>query len=344
MNAPAAIESWLAGRPEPDPDPARSVRELARRGLAGPPTLPLPGAGSTAARFAGLAAIASHDLALARLAEGHADAVAILAEAAAEPPPPPDLLLGVWAAGPPGDVVAEPSPSGYRLTGKRRWCSGAGQLSHALVTAALAGEEASDGAALFLVPLQEGGVEVDRESWRAVGMARTDTFDVSFDALQLEGEALVGPPGWYLRRPGFWQGGAGVAACWWGGARGVAAPLEMRASQGGDAHLRAAHGYVSAQLFSMRASLEAVAAAFDEDPADAGARAGRLAQLVRTVVERGCGEVLRLVGEALGAGPLCHDAAHAQKVADLTVYLRQHHGPRDAAALSEELTRAGGPQ
>ena len=31
----------------------------------------------------------------------------------------------------------------------------------------------------------------------------------------------VGPDGWYLERPGFWFGAAGVAACWYGGARGL---------------------------------------------------------------------------------------------------------------------------
>ena len=36
---------------------------------------------------------------------------------------------------------------------------------------------------------------------------------------------------------------------------------------------------------------------------------------------------------ALGAGPLCHDEAHARRVADLTVYLRQHHAERNLAEL-----------
>ena len=31
----------------------------------------------------------------------------------------------------------------------------------------------------------------------------------------------VGPPNFYLERPGFWFGATGVAACWYGGARGL---------------------------------------------------------------------------------------------------------------------------
>ena len=43
------------------------------------------------------------------------------------------------------------------------------------------------------------------------------------------------------------------------------------------------------------------------------------------------------MGRALGAGPLAHDAEHAQRVADLSVYVRQHHGERDLAGLGELL-------
>ena len=41
--------------------------------------LPLPGSGRTRERWAALADLAGEDLSLARLAEGHADALAILA-------------------------------------------------------------------------------------------------------------------------------------------------------------------------------------------------------------------------------------------------------------------------
>ena len=43
--------------------------------------------------------------------------------------------------------------------------------------------------------------------------------------------------------------------------------------------------------------------------------------------------MLDRVGRALGAGPLCLDPVHAQRVADLPVYLRQSHAERDLAGL-----------
>ena len=50
--------------------------------------LPLPGGGRTGERWAVLAELAGEDLSLARLAEGHADALAILAELGAGAPAP----------------------------------------------------------------------------------------------------------------------------------------------------------------------------------------------------------------------------------------------------------------
>ena len=50
--------------------------------------LPLPGSGATRERLAALAGLAGEDLSLARLGEGHADAVAILAELGGPRPDP----------------------------------------------------------------------------------------------------------------------------------------------------------------------------------------------------------------------------------------------------------------
>ena len=51
--------------------------------------------------------------------------------------------------------------------------------------------------------------------------------------------------------------------------------------------------------------------------------------------------MLARTGRALGAGPLGHDEAHSRAVADLTVYLRQHHAERDLARLGELVAQQG---
>jgi alkylation response protein AidB-like acyl-CoA dehydrogenase len=287
--------------------------------------LPSPGSGRTRERWAALADLAHEDLSLGRLAEGHADAVAILAELDG-PAPPPGSKWGVWAAHPPGPGLrAEPDPGGWRLSGTKQYCSGAFTCTHVLVTA-----DAPGGRRLFAVTT--GTLTPVPGTWSAVGMAGSDTLDVAFAQVPA---TPVGAPGAYTDRPGFAHGGVGVAACWYGGARGVGATL-LSAATRRDVGLHAlAHlGAVDVALRTARDALDQAADEIDADPADLKDGGWRRALRVRALVEAAATQVMRHVGRALGAGPLCHDAAHARRVADLTVYLRQHHAERDLAALA----------
>ena len=315
--------------------------------LLEPPRLPLPGSGFTWERFLVLAAIAEHDVALGRLAEGHADALAILDEARrrgqCDAVPAQGATLGVWAAGPPNDLVLREKGDGLALDGRRRWCSGAGSLGSALVTA-LPEKERTSRPRLVLCRLDAPGIEVDFSSWPAVGMARSETFDVVFHDVPLYDDALVGPPGFYTERPGFYHGAAGVAACWWGAARGIVRPLSEKAASSKDPHVEAAHGEAAASLFAIESCLRRSAALFDSDPEDKSEKARSLAEITRLVTLRQATRVIEKVADATGAEPLCHDKSHARRVADLLVYLHQHHGARDAAALSLVLGERGWPR
>ena len=294
--------------------------------------LPLPGGGRTGERWAALAELAGEDLSLARLAEGHADALAILAELGAAPPPP-GSRWGVWAAQPPGPgLEASQAGGGWRLDGVKRYCSGARSCTDALVTAA-----APDGSRLFAVSTRE--LSPDPGSWPAVGMAASDTLDVRFAGIAA---TPVGEPGGYTGRPGFAHGGAGVAACWYGGARGIGRTL-LAAAAGRDLgpHGLAHLGAVDIALRAAKAVLEVAAGEIDADPGDRENRGWLRALRVRALTEAMAAEVMQRVGRALGAGPLCHDEAHARRVADLTVYLRQHHAERDLAELGALVASDG---
>ena len=118
-------------------DTGLDVRFLAE--VARGERVPLPGGGDTTARFRYLADVASTSVVLARLVEGHQDAVAILAEAGREAPR--GAALGVWAAaGRNGPLVATPVRNGWHISGVKPYASGASTLTHALVTA-----DAADG-------------------------------------------------------------------------------------------------------------------------------------------------------------------------------------------------------
>jgi alkylation response protein AidB-like acyl-CoA dehydrogenase len=294
--------------------------------------VPLPGSGGTRERWAAFADLAEEDLSLVRLGEGHADAVAILAELGG-PPPRPGSRWGVWAANPPGpNVTASRHDGSWVLNGTKQYCSGARVCTHALVTAT-----AGDEPRLFAVAVED--LEPRDGSWPATGMAGSDTLDVGFAAVAAE---PVGPPGGYTSRPGFSHGGAGVAACWYGGARGVARAL-LRAAAKRDVgpHALAHLGAVDIALQTARAALGQAADEIDADPGDQRGEGPLRALRVRALTEAVATDVLSRTGRALGAGPLSHDEAHSRAVADLTVYLRQHHAERDLARLGELVAEHG---
>ncbi|MDG4801980.1 acyl-CoA dehydrogenase family protein [Micromonospora sp. WMMD980] len=301
--------------------------------LTGRLDLPSPGAGRTAERFRRFVELGRADPALARLGEGHADALAILAELGVPIDPAwRREPWGVWAAAP-ATLTATRDGGRWRLTGDRPWCSGAGLLSRALVTAT-----ADDGVRLFAVEVGGPGVTPLAGTWPAVGMAASDSRTVRFDDVPA---TPVGGPGRYTARPGFWHGGVGVAACWYGGAVGVADTLCAAARRRPlGPHALAHLGAVDAALVAARAVLSAAAAEIDAHPTR---DADRLAHQVRATVEATASTVVDRVGRALGAGPLCQDADHARRVADLTVYLRQSHAEADLAHLGELVTAAGDP-
>ena len=108
--------------------------------------------------------MAEEDLSLARLAEGHTDAIAILAELGASLPAA-GSRWGVWAAQPPGPgLVATRVGHGWRLDGMKPYCSGARSCTDALVTA-----KAPDGNRLFAVSTRD--LAPVPGSWPATGMA-----------------------------------------------------------------------------------------------------------------------------------------------------------------------------
>jgi alkylation response protein AidB-like acyl-CoA dehydrogenase len=326
------MDSWQQAAENTPAAWQRTARAFTATVESGRLDVPLPGSGATRDRWAAFADLAGEDLSLARLGEGHADAIAILAELGG-PRPRPGSRWGVWAANPPGpNVTASREGGTWVLQGTKQYCSGARVCTHALVTAA-----ANDGARLFAVATED--LEPLDGSWPATGMAGSDTLDVGFTEIPAE---PVGPPDGYVNRPGFSHGGAGVAACWYGGARAVAVALLSAASKRDVGPHALAHlGAVDLALRTARAALDQAADEIDADPDDLRGEGPLRALRVRTLVEAVATDVLARTGRALGAGPLSHDEAHSRAVADLTVYLRQHHAEHDLARLGALVAERG---
>jgi hypothetical protein len=318
---PAWAEPLVEASQKVGEDAAAALRLAEEFGVL----LPQPGGGDTAARWAVLAAVSRASLTAGRVLEAHSDALAILGEAG---DPAPAGTWGVFAAeAAPHRLEARDRGGCVALHGVKPWCSLAEQLDAALITA-----HAGSDRQLFRVPLQHPSVTFEpAQGWVARGL-RT----VTSTAIRLDDTPAfpVGPPGWYLVRPGFAWGGMGVAACWHGGATGLQATLAAR-SAGRSGELSAMHvGLVDAALHASESVLARAAALIDDGKAQ-GPAGEELGLRVRAVVADAAERTLLQVGHALGPAPLAFDEEHARRVADLELYLRQHHAERDLARLGE---------
>lgn len=297
-----------------------------------------PGDGRTHEYLSTLATLGLADASLARVVEPHLDAHAILRQAGVGPEitaigADRGSTWGVYAAHAPGmGLTAIGDQHGWTLTGTKPWCSLAGQLSHAVITAEVAGR----GQQAFAVRLDPEHVSVVPTRWVSRGLAGIPSGPIEVRELPA---VPLGHPGWYVQRPGFAWGGIGVAAVWYGIALAFRERMVSRlAERAADPIALAQFGGVDEGMFSAATGLDHAAEAIDAGAADPML----LAQRVRATVARVCEHVMLTAGHLLGPGPLVGEETYARRVADLGVYLRQHHGQRDLAHLGELAAAAAG--
>jgi len=296
-------------------------------------TAPKPGSGRTAFLWEILASVTAVDVAAGRILEPHLDAAAILAQATgAGGTVPLDGTWGVFAAEAPGLTLEAKEAGGtVVLQGSKPWCSIAAQLDHAVLTAHLDG----GGRAAFAVDLHAAGVSFADPHWTSRGLREIPSGTVHFDAVPA---VPLGGAGWYYQRPGFAWGGMGVAACWLGGAVAVArsyADALKTAADGGREpdQLALAHlGEIDRTLTGLLHYLARTAARIDAGELS-GSGAWSEALRVRGSVAAAVDRIQTLVGQNLGPGPLAFDEPYAKRMADLSLYVRQHHAMRDDAQL-----------
>ena len=295
---------------------------------------PLPGGGSTSERHRRLMEVGREDLSVARLAEAHWDAVAILSEVGRAPAP--GTLYGVWASEIPGKALLfEHSDGCYHITGTKMFCSGAGLVDRALVTVGLPEQR------LFEVDLRKNieSIVVDGSVWKTDAFRLTQTSTVTFNATELSLDALLGEAGWYLKRPGFWHGACGPAACWAGGVAGLLdrAMLSKKDDPHTLAHLAAIH----ANVWALESYLDTAGREIDKTPSDlCGAQIRALE--VRHLVEQICLDILRRFARAYGPSPLSMEAEVLRRYYEADLYVRQSHGERDLEAIGQLLRQFPG--
>ena len=167
---------------------------------------------------ADLIAVAESNLAVARLFEGHVNAIRLvrtLGDSVLQDQVQRDvdggLLLGVWGA----EGAIPLAVDGIALIGGKRFASGLGAVGKAVVTVGQ-----GDAVRLALLDVSDI-VRHQPATWRKTGMRATVSGD--FDATGMPAAALrwFGAPGEYLAEPGFIGGVWRIAAVEVGGTLGL---------------------------------------------------------------------------------------------------------------------------
>lgn len=266
--------------------------------------------------------VGRRDLPLGRLFEGHVDALQIVSRYGSEAQRQQagavvrgGGALGVWNADQPGNPTVL---SDARLTGGKAFASGAGILSHALISI-----DAGGARQLLLLDLAEVAPRIDRSWWRTTGMQRSETHVVQWHDQPCPPDALIGQPGDYVREPWFSGGAIRFAAVQAGGIAAVvdhARDHLVASRRQDDPHqrVRLAELYRAAQ-----AAADAVARAGRHwSAADADATVVHVAA-ARAAVYAAGEAVLGQAAAAVGVQAMFADHPIAAALRDLDVYLRQ---------------------
>ena len=299
-----------------------------------------------------LRALGRADLALARLWEGHANAVklvALHADAAlrriAFDRVRAGAVLGVWGA-PGADPlrVASVGADGWRLAGAKAYASGLGLVSLAIVT--VADPEVDGASRLLLVDVDDPARQAPGE-WRASGMRATRSGGYSFDGVTLAPVRALGGPGVYEREPWFQGGTWRYASAHVGAMEAIAdealAHLAARGREA-DPHQAARLGRAFALVAGARALVERTATEVETvDPDDriACERVVALALLARELVEDHAVELLALVERSLGMAAHERGTRIERLRRDLGLYLRQAAPDAKLAHAAAAIAAAG---
>ena len=274
------------------------------------------------------------DLPLGRLLEGHVDAVQIALRCGnaegVRALISGGAMLGVWNAALPGEPLVL---ANGRLSGGKSYASGAGVLTHALVTA-----DAGGGPQLVLVDLLATPPAIDRDWWRVTGMQRSETHQVRW--ADAPADRLIGGPGDYPREPWFSGGALRFVAVHAGGVAGLFDRARDHLNSAG----RADDPFQAARLAELLGLAEGAAAAvrraarfwFEVGGEERLARVAAARLAVADAAERA------LAVAQAAAGLPGHFLSHplASQLTDLAVYLRQP--APDAQRLRVGRAAAGG--
>ena len=320
--------------------PAEAMRLLAEAGAL---TAPLPiafgGLGLGTERHRGgvllefLHLLGQASLPLGRLMEAHVNALRIVMrygnpdqQAFAGDAVRAGALFGLWVTDPPPQAGSP--ENGLRmvangdalvLIGAKMFCSGAGHVTHAVVTA-----EDHGTTRLLLVDL-DGAERVSPLPAGLAGMRAAVTGQVDFTGIATGADRIIGDPGDYMREPDFSAGAWRSSAVALGGLHRLLDLLRAQLNGRGrqdDPHQRARFGQVLIAHETGRLWLERAGRMAEDLQADDAAIVATVG-LARIAVERACLDGIELVRRSIGLSAFLTSNPVERVARDLETYLRQ---------------------
>lgn len=266
------------------------------------------------------------NLAVARLFEGHVNAVKLVmlygepdTQACIARALRGGALMGVWGADGARPVTFRIDADRVLLDGQKRFASGLGLVSLAVLSG-----KTADGATRLVVAPADDPSRCDATPWQVSGMRATASGDFDASGLTLAHTAILGGPDEYHREPHFHGGVWRYAAAQLGGIEALVE--EMRSTLAAQNRLsdphqaaRFARGVMACETARLWVGKAAQAV---EMP---GARASTATQsvLARLVVEHAATETMAEMDRALGTVSFFAGHPVERIRRDLSFYLRQ---------------------
>ena len=343
----ALVPEWQRSAAALDAQAAFPAAELAALHAIGAYAAPLPrrvgggGLGSEPSGALGLLEllrlVGCGNLAVGRVFEGHVNALKLVSlygtgqqvrDAAADAAS--GHLFAIWNTEPAQDRLRL---EGGVLHGRKVFCSAAGYVARALVTAVT-----PDGGSRMVVVALQPGERVGAERAHLQGMRACGTGSMNFDGLAVADQALIGQPGDYLRQPEFSAGAWRTSAVTLGGLQALVAAARrqlVERDRHANPHQSSRIGLAliaqeTASLWVRKAAL--IAEGGTAAPEDV---AGYV-NLARIAVEAACLEAMRVVQRSLGLACFMQSNPVERLLRDLSTYLRQ---PAPDETLDEAAQR-----
>jgi alkylation response protein AidB-like acyl-CoA dehydrogenase len=237
-------------------------------------------------------------------------------------------LFGIWNTQAQDGISFLEEENMLYLQGSKTFCSGATLVDRALVTGNidLPGKKGWQMAIINMKAI--AAEQIDRDSWKPLGMKASGSYKVNFSGYALDREELLAEPATYLTQPYFNAGAIRFAAVQLGGAEDVAQQTlsylkELNRTDDPVQQMRLSN--MMSQLVAGRLWLEQAGKYYDEW-ATAGTHDADLiafANMTRVSIEEICLKIMDESNRCVGARGLMFPYTLERVYRDLSFYLRQ---------------------